>query len=269
MGQSNTGGARDSSAQVYHLEFLDRHPSTHAEPGPVELSCGCGMGSQLLFVCCKGSYVRCKVDSSSQSYKQVIILLEAEPVRAADALPSLLGWVYTLSWSLSFYPQPLLNWQRGSTVGLTVDFPAINVLGFISYTISCACFLYSPVIREEYAVRHPRSQEPTVRLNDLAFGMHAVVITALTYSQFYPLLWKLEVGPEQRISKAMAALFWGCISAVTCMVVAVGVGNSGAQSAVHGLGWIDVVGQINPGGPTYLTVLDLYFWLCQAGRDLV
>lgn len=46
-----------------------------------------------------------------------------------DVLSGLFGWVYTLCWSLSFYPQPLLNFSRKSTSGTTVDFPLINCLG--------------------------------------------------------------------------------------------------------------------------------------------
>jgi hypothetical protein len=46
-----------------------------------------------------------------------------------EGLSALFGWVYTLSWSLSFYPQPLLNYRRKSTSGTTVDFPFINILG--------------------------------------------------------------------------------------------------------------------------------------------
>lgn len=44
-------------------------------------------------------------------------------------LSALFGWIYTACWSLSFYPQPLLNFQRKSTSGTTVDFPLINCLG--------------------------------------------------------------------------------------------------------------------------------------------
>lgn len=46
-----------------------------------------------------------------------------------EFLSGLFGWVYTLCWSLSFYPQPLLNFKRKSTSGTTVDFPLINCLG--------------------------------------------------------------------------------------------------------------------------------------------
>lgn len=45
------------------------------------------------------------------------------------ALSSFFGWVYFLLWSLSFYPQALLNWRRQSTSGTTVDFPLLNILG--------------------------------------------------------------------------------------------------------------------------------------------
>lgn len=49
-----------------------------------------------------------------------------------DVLSGLFGWVYTLCWSLSFYPQPLLNFSRKSTSGTTVDFPLINCLGMLA-----------------------------------------------------------------------------------------------------------------------------------------
>ncbi len=44
-------------------------------------------------------------------------------------LSALLGWIYFFCWSLSFYPQSMLNYRRKSTSGTTVDFPMINCLG--------------------------------------------------------------------------------------------------------------------------------------------
>lgn len=46
-----------------------------------------------------------------------------------SVLSTLFGWVYTICWSASFYPQPLLNFHRRSTSGTTVDFPLINCVG--------------------------------------------------------------------------------------------------------------------------------------------
>lgn len=51
-------------------------------------------------------------------------------------LSGLFGWIYTLAWSLSFYPQPLLNFHRKSTSGTTVDFPLVNVLGKFPHPIT-------------------------------------------------------------------------------------------------------------------------------------
>ena len=41
----------------------------------------------------------------------------------------ILGWTYFLAWSVSFYPQAVLNWERRSVVGLSLDFTALNVVG--------------------------------------------------------------------------------------------------------------------------------------------
>ncbi|KAK5043102.1 hypothetical protein LTR13_000873 [Exophiala sideris] len=115
----------------------------------------------------------------------------------------------TIAWSASFYPQPWLNWNRKSTLGLTIDFPLLNVLGFLSYSISTCSFMYSPTIRDQYAARHPLSPEPTVQINDVAFGVHAVVLVVLTYSQFFPGLWGFKVSSHQTASKPVLGIFWG------------------------------------------------------------
>lgn len=58
-------------------------------------------------------------------------------------LSGLFGWVYTVCWSLSFYPQPMLNFRRRSTSGTTVDFPLINCLGELYRTIQAFVHLFS------------------------------------------------------------------------------------------------------------------------------
>jgi cystinosin len=123
-----------------------------------------------------------------------------------------------LCWSISFYPQPTENYRRRSTHGLTVDFPALNVLGFSAYTVSNAAFLWSPTVREQYAQRHPASPEPTVRFNDFAFAIHAVVLSVITYSQFFHCLWGFNVGLRQRMSRLVA-----CIIIFSVIAVVVGV----------------------------------------------
>uniref|UniRef100_H3C6P8 Uncharacterized protein n=1 Tax=Tetraodon nigroviridis TaxID=99883 RepID=H3C6P8_TETNG len=46
--------------------------------------------------------------------------------RGLDVLSQVLGWIYFLLWSLSFYPQAWENWRRKSVVGLNFDFLALN-----------------------------------------------------------------------------------------------------------------------------------------------
>ena len=161
--------------------------------------------------------------------------------RFARALSRLLGWIYVFCWSASFYPQPLLNFKRKSVQGMGIDFPILNVFGFTCYTASTSALLYSPVIRNQYAARHPISLEPTVRFNDLVFGIHAVILTALTYSQFFPLLWGFEVSKSHRIARPIAGIVWGSIMSVFLVILIVLIKGRSGHYAPLDWAWIDVV----------------------------
>lgn len=125
------------------------------------------------------------------------------------------------AWSLSFYPQPLLNYRRRSTAGLTVDFPLLNVLGFTCYTVYTAALLFSPNIREQYARRHPHAPDSTVRPNDFAFALHALILCLITYSQLWSHLWKFEALPGKRATNVTYAIFGGSIAAILVVAVIV------------------------------------------------
>ncbi|CAK7230483.1 hypothetical protein SBRCBS47491_007600 [Sporothrix bragantina] len=106
-----------------------------------------------------------------------------------EALSALCGWVYTIMWSLSFYPQWIMNMRRRTTAGTTVDFPVSNCLGFLSYVISTSALRYSPTVRAEYAARH-HGLTPTVAFNDVVFAVHSLVLCFVCLSQFIlPQLW--------------------------------------------------------------------------------
>ncbi|CAK7242537.1 MAG: hypothetical protein STHCBS139747_004032 [Sporothrix thermara] len=106
-----------------------------------------------------------------------------------EFLSSLCGWVYTILWSMSFYPQWMLNARRRSTSGTTVDFPVSNCLGFLCYVISTVALRYSPTVRAEYAARY-HGLTPTVAFNDVVFAVHSLVLCFVCLSQFVlPQLW--------------------------------------------------------------------------------
>lgn len=113
----------------------------------------------------------------------------------------------------------------------------MNSLGFACYTSSTATFLYSPVIRRQYADRHPTAPEPTVRFNDLAFGVHGVVLVVLTYSQFFPILWGFEVGKSQHASLPALGIIFGSLFSVLLVTLIVASGSF----LQTGWEWIDVV----------------------------
>lgn len=153
--------------------------------------------------------------------------------------------ISVLCWSLSFYPQPILNYRRRSTEGLAVDFSLLNLLGFTSYATSCLAFLYSTTIRSQYAYRYPTSPMPTVRVNDLAFALHAVVMCVVTYSQFFPSIWGFTASSRQRSSKAVLGIFWGCIFGVAAVLWRVSIVEEQGGMDASAWAWIDVVGGID------------------------
>lgn len=156
------------------------------------------------------------------------------------AISDVFGWTYFLSWSLSFYPQPLLNYQRRSTGGLTVDYPFLNVLGFSCYTIYTSALLFSTTVRQQYAARHPRAPNSTVRANDFAFALHALILCIITYSQLWSKLWGFTDSPGKRASSVTYGIFWGCIVGVSIVSFLV---LWSSQNDHAGLDWtaIDVV----------------------------
>ncbi|KAL8643823.1 MAG: hypothetical protein Q9226_008097 [Calogaya cf. arnoldii] len=145
----------------------------------------------------------------------------------------------TTCWSLSFYPQPVLNFHRRSTAGTTPAFPFINTLGFIFYFISTTLFYASPLIRVQYAVRNPSAPNPTVRLNDVVFTVHAVIMSTLGWSQFAPRIWGFSQGP-QCVGRTMKGIAVGCILAIMLVILFVGLQAGGGYDA-ETWAWIDVV----------------------------
>ncbi|KAI4233745.1 MAG: hypothetical protein L6R40_006977 [Gallowayella cf. fulva] len=145
----------------------------------------------------------------------------------------------TAAWSLSFYPQPILNLRRRSTAGTTPAFPFINVLGFISYLISTLAFYSSPMIRGQYAIRNPSSPKPTVRLNDVVFALHAVIMSTLGWSQFSKRIWGFSQG-TQNVGRVIWALAVSCVLAIVLMSLFV-ASRPRAGYDPAGWAWIDVV----------------------------
>lgn len=100
------------------------------------------------------------------------------------SISNVVGWIYFAAWSISFYPQIYTNFKRKSVVGLNFDFVALNIVGFVMYTIFNAGLYWIPEIEQEYFERHPRGLNPVLP-NDVGFGVHAIFATLVTIIQCF------------------------------------------------------------------------------------
>ncbi|KAI0909046.1 PQ loop repeat-domain-containing protein [Ustulina deusta] len=157
-----------------------------------------------------------------------------------EFLSTLFGWVYTICWSLSFYPQAFLNFRKKSTGGTTVDFPFLNILGFASYLIYTCAFYWSLEIRHQYALRHD-NHTPTVAFNDVAFALHAFILTAILNTQYFlPSVWGFERSAVRSPSRAIAGVFTGCITGVVLILFIVASQPPSADPRTS-WAWLDVI----------------------------
>ncbi|XP_020487539.1 cystinosin [Labrus bergylta] len=95
-----------------------------------------------------------------------------------SVVSQVIGWIYFLAWSVSFYPQAWENWRRKSVVGLNFDFLALNLTGFISYSVFNIGMFWIPYTKEEFLKENPNGINP-VDANDVFFSLHAVLLCVI------------------------------------------------------------------------------------------
>ncbi|XP_053177742.1 cystinosin isoform X1 [Scomber japonicus] len=99
-----------------------------------------------------------------------------------SVIGEVIGWIYFLAWSVSFYPQALENWKRKSVVGLNFDFLALNLTGFIAYSVFNIGLFWVPDIKEGFLKKNPNGINP-VNANDVFFSLHAFLLCVVYISQ--------------------------------------------------------------------------------------
>ncbi|KAI8843859.1 PQ loop repeat-domain-containing protein [Chytriomyces cf. hyalinus JEL632] len=101
-----------------------------------------------------------------------------------STLSSTLGWLYFAAWSVSFYPQLLVNHRHRHTrlEGLSVDFLVLNLVGFICYSVYTCTLFWSIEAQDQFHKRFG-SQAPLPSDADVAFAIHALTITTVTLVQ--------------------------------------------------------------------------------------
>ncbi|XP_051894075.1 cystinosin-like isoform X2 [Pristis pectinata] len=119
---------------------------------------------------------------------------------AVNILSQVIGWIYFLAWSISFYPQVIENWRRKSVVGLNFDFLALNLTGHIAYGMFNVGLFWIPDIKIQFVKCNPGGINP-VGASDVFFSLHAVLLTVITICQCF-----LYERGEQKVSKVATVL---------------------------------------------------------------
>ncbi|XP_069082444.1 cystinosin [Pleurodeles waltl] len=154
------------------------------------------------------------INNSNQTGPRIRFLaIHSRPVQILDQI---IGWIYFLAWSISFYPQVIENWRRKSVVGLSFDFLALNLTGFIAYSVFNVGVFWVAYIKEQFLQVYPNGVIP-VDANDVFFSLHAVVLTLVVIFQCY-----IYERGSQKVSKvAIGLLLLAWIFAFCTLFVAV------------------------------------------------
>ncbi|CAG8488022.1 24691_t:CDS:2 [Gigaspora rosea] len=131
-----------------------------------------------------------------------------------EGISKIIGWTYFLAWSISFYPQVILNWRRKSVEGLSLDFLWYNIYGFTCYSV---LFIK---IRKEYRDRND-GKDNLVQPNDVFFSVHAFILSFITlYQTFY-----YKRGADQHVSPITRILIGTSIIGIIFLLIGVTIGN--------------------------------------------
>ncbi|PIA16748.1 cystinosin [Coemansia reversa NRRL 1564] len=103
---------------------------------------------------------------------------------ASGVISAVLGWTYFVAWSVSFYPQIILNYRRKSVEGLSIDYLIYNLYGFTCYSLFNSAFFFNKSVGDEYARRNDGHQN-LVRFNDLFFSYNALAACLITFWQTF------------------------------------------------------------------------------------
>ncbi len=104
---------------------------------------------------------------------------------------SIIGYSYFIFWCASFWPQVVMNFQRKSTEGLSIDYSVVNFFGYICYTTYTCMFYWNSTVRQMYIDRHVQDNpdgpppEITVESNDVAFAIHSLVLSIIWLCQLH------------------------------------------------------------------------------------
>lgn len=140
-----------------------------------------------------------------------------------------------------------------STHGLSPDFVWVNPLGFLALTLWNWGAYYSPAVRKQYQDRH-NGHLPQVSASDLAFSLHALIISTITLAQVF---WYGYFRQLLRRQDSSAQNSDGTLRDETLPLISDSVGNSAARDESGSSTWRKLVTSHSPIRPSPVAQLFL------------
>ena len=132
-------------------------------------------------------------------------------VTTNENISYIFGWLSFIAWSLSFYPQMILNYQLKSVAGIDIYFWLYNLSGWIFYTIYCLIY---------YIIEN--KEQHKVILSDVFFSTHAFILTLIITIQFYIYYDDSNYTNNNRKLnkyKVLLILIWSFLTLITLLVL--------------------------------------------------
>lgn len=87
---------------------------------------------------------------------------------AVNIASKVIGWLYFLCWSASFYPQSIKNYNKKNVGGFSLEFALLNPSGFFFY----ACYSVAGRV-------NPNLGTGEITNQDLVFALHAFALSSV------------------------------------------------------------------------------------------
>jgi len=146
------------------------------------------------------------------------------------------GWAYFLAWSISFYPQIVINYRRKSVDGFSVDFATLNVLGFFCYTVYAISFHFSNDVQADYKLAH-HGKPNLVETNDVVFAVHALLASSVQWAQAYLCGYNKGDSPQRMTRPGKAFFVLSCVSLAVYFIAVLAHANPRWDPAASSSFW--------------------------------